>query len=117
MSLPRVDAVDVVIKTPESEKGRDRVRKPGERGRGAHERGHHRDRLEPEEQLEGNDANSAGAPPDSLGGLGAGSPDPATRGSSEAAPDADAGGHEPQPYGPDADTGEHEPAHHIDYRA
>jgi len=115
MSLPRVDAVDVVIKTPEPDKGRDRVRKPGERRRGAQERGRHRDPVQPEEQLAENDANSAAAPPDSPGGLGVGSPDPAIRGFDEAAPDA--ADQEPRPYSPAADTGEEEPAHHIDYRA
>lgn len=63
MPLPRVDSVDVVIKAPEPEKGRERVRRSGESSRGQQERPAQRAPLQPAaeepEQAQGDDSQPA----------------------------------------------------------
>lgn len=100
MPLPPVDSVDVVLKTPEAEKGRDRVRKPGERGR----RHGQRDQERPYPE--------APRPDDTASSL-----EPAAQ--SAAADDHDQPDPPPgQAYGPAADVRDEEPERHsIDYRA
>jgi len=100
--LPPVDSVDVVVKTPEPDKGRERVRRPGDRGHEHQHRSRHRDQRRPAEELEKNDSESANSV------------------DSAAAPvndDEDTSSREPRAYGPDADPRRDDQEHHIDYRA
>ena len=97
MTLPPVDSVDVVLKTPEPEKGRDRSRKPGGR------RGRSRDRQAPEPQSSGENGSEAPPLEEQLAPTDA---------------DEEAEAQHPRAYGPAADLHEEEPERHsIDYRA
>jgi hypothetical protein len=102
MGLPPVDSVDAVLKTPEPEKGRDRVRKPGRRAGGRQTPGRDREQPAPSAQPAPDDHSETLQP----------EADQAQRDL-----DDDAGQQSPA-YGPSADLREEEPQHHsIDYRA
>ncbi len=113
MGLPPVDSVEVV-KPPEPEKGRDRVRRPGERRR---PRWHANAGKPGGEQAA---ADSSPLPEDEIASSqpdGAQAPSPVDS-APEACPEpVERGGRAPS-YGPAADVHEEEPEHHhIDYRA
>ena len=102
MPLPPVESVEVVIKTPESDKGRDRVRRPGDRQRAPDQRRRRPTRRgsskQPEEEAD-TSMPQGGQP---------------TEGGDDA---ENATAHPPRAYGPDADLHEDQQEHHIDYRA
>jgi len=99
MPLPPVDSVDPVIRTPEPEKGRDRVRRPGNRPE-------HQERGRQDGSRDSTELESDEVPPETKQDSGLAVP----------AEDADSDSH-PQAYGPAADLRKDDQEHHIDYRA
>ena len=102
MGLPPVDSVDAVLRTPEPEKSRDRVRKPGRRAGGRQRPGRDHEQPPPNAQPVPDDHSQTLQPE-------------ANQAQRDGEDDA---GRQSPAYGPSADLRDKEPQHHsIDYRA